>query len=208
MVRSMFSPPARRCAAHEIRPGCHHNQGGYFHFRDHFVLLLPLYVARRATPTWIAFGHEASIIFASIERYPDVALQGRNFEIVVHNDTNPLGAGTSASSPSLTKPVPGFLNPFLDSTGSATFNHITTAHISGFICPASTVAFNAIVGWDPLSGSVRPGLLGCWLLLWRKRICNSFMISFLQVTGFKVSINSAFLINGPNISYLSWNLSK
>ncbi|KAJ7302279.1 family S53 protease-like protein [Mycena albidolilacea] len=75
------------------------------------------------------------------------------------------------------KPVLGFLNPFLYSLASAGkgFNDITEGHNSGFVCPASTasvfltvsplrhirsisshelnqVAFDAAVGWDPLTG--------------------------------------------------------
>ncbi|KAF8142713.1 family S53 protease-like protein [Mycena galopus ATCC 62051] len=101
--------------------------------------------------------------------YPDVALQGWNFEIVVDGETGLVG-GTSASSPSFAgvialvndrlvaagKPVLGFLNPFIYSTGSAAFTDITIGHNSGFVCPASSVAFDAAVGWDALTGFGSP----------------------------------------------------
>ncbi|KAJ7176048.1 family S53 protease-like protein [Mycena crocata] len=101
--------------------------------------------------------------------YPDVALQGWNFEIVA-GGTPDLVGGTSASSPTFAgmialindrliaagKPVLGFLNPFLYSTASGTFTDITIGHNSGFVCPASSVAFDAAEGWDPLTGFGTP----------------------------------------------------
>ncbi|KAJ7779516.1 family S53 protease-like protein [Mycena maculata] len=51
------------------------------------------------------------------------------------------------------KPVLGFLNPFLYSRASKAFTDITIGHNPGFICPASSVAFDAAVGWDALSRS-------------------------------------------------------
>ncbi|KAJ7731324.1 family S53 protease-like protein [Mycena maculata] len=100
--------------------------------------------------------------------YPDVAVQGWNFEIVAGGEVGVVG-GTSASSPTFAgmialindhliaagKPVLGFLNPFLYSHPKA-FTDITIGHNSGFVCPASSVAFNAAVGWDPLTGSGTP----------------------------------------------------
>ncbi|KAF7350712.1 Family S53 protease-like protein [Mycena sanguinolenta] len=101
--------------------------------------------------------------------YPDVALQGWNFEIVVDDEAGLVG-GTSASSPTFAgmialindqlvaagKPVLGFLNPFIYSTGSTAFTDITSGHNSGFVCPASSVAFDAAAGWDPLTGNGSP----------------------------------------------------
>ncbi|KAF8205350.1 family S53 protease-like protein [Mycena galopus ATCC 62051] len=100
--------------------------------------------------------------------YPDVAVQGWNFEIIINNRTG-LIQGTSASTPTFAsmialindrlvaagKPVLGFLNPFIYSTVSA-FNDITSGHNSGAECPASSVAFDATVGWDPLTGVGSP----------------------------------------------------
>ncbi|KAJ7697244.1 subtilisin-like protein [Mycena rosella] len=101
--------------------------------------------------------------------YPDVALQGWNFEIVADNETT-LESGTSASAPSFAsiislindrliaagKPVMGFINPLLFSTGSTAFTDITAGHNSGLVCPASSVAFDATAGWDPLTGLGTP----------------------------------------------------
>lgn len=85
--------------------------------------------------------------------YPDVALQGWNFEVVSGGTTGLVG-GTSASSPTFAgvialindqllaagKPVLGFLNPFIYSTASTAFTDITIGHNSGFVCPASSVS--------------------------------------------------------------------
>ncbi|KAJ7140692.1 family S53 protease-like protein [Mycena epipterygia] len=101
--------------------------------------------------------------------YPDVALQGWNFEIV-SGGTAGLVGGTSASSPTFAgiiglindqliaagKPVLGFLNPFIYSTASTAFNDITEGHNAGSVCPASSVAFDAAVGWDALTGFGSP----------------------------------------------------
>ncbi|KAF8142715.1 subtilisin-like protein [Mycena galopus ATCC 62051] len=101
--------------------------------------------------------------------FPDVAVQGLNFQIV--NDGAPgLIGGTSASAPTFAaiialindrllaagKPVLGFLNPLIYSTGSKAFTDVTAGHNSGFVCPASSVAFDAAVGWDPLTGFGTP----------------------------------------------------
>jgi tripeptidyl-peptidase-1 len=96
--------------------------------------------------------------------YPDVALQGNNFEVVISNTTFGIG-GTSASAPTFAsiialindrllaagKPVLGFLNPFLYSSAGSTFTDITVGHNSGFTCPENSTAFDAAQGWDPLS---------------------------------------------------------
>ncbi|KAF7306473.1 Family S53 protease-like protein [Mycena indigotica] len=100
--------------------------------------------------------------------YPDVALQGWNFEIVSGGVTGLVG-GTSASSPSFAglvalindklvaagKPTLGFLNPFLYANEGA-FTDITAGHNSGFVCPATSVAFDAVAGWDALTGLGTP----------------------------------------------------
>ncbi|KAJ7160487.1 family S53 protease-like protein [Mycena filopes] len=100
--------------------------------------------------------------------YPDVSLQGWNFEIVSNNVTGAV-SGTSASAPTFAgiialindrlvaagKPVLGFLNPFIYASPSA-FTDITVGHNSGSVCPASTPAFDAGKGWDPLTGVGTP----------------------------------------------------
>ncbi|KAJ7860355.1 family S53 protease-like protein [Mycena leptocephala] len=101
--------------------------------------------------------------------YPDVALQGNNFEVVISNTTFGIG-GTSASAPTFAsiialindrllaagKPVLGFLNPFLYSSAGSTFTDITVGHNSGFTCPENSTAFDAAQGWDPLTGFGTP----------------------------------------------------
>ncbi|KAJ7830620.1 family S53 protease-like protein [Mycena olivaceomarginata] len=101
--------------------------------------------------------------------YPDVSLQGWNFQMVADGEVI-LEGGTSASAPTFAsiialindrllaenKPVLGFLNPFLYSKASSAFTDVTTGHNSGFVCPASSVAFDAAVGWDPLTGFGTP----------------------------------------------------
>ncbi|KAJ6467885.1 family S53 protease-like protein [Mycena sanguinolenta] len=101
--------------------------------------------------------------------YPDVSTQGWNFEMVAEGEVI-LEGGTSASSPTFAgiialindrliaaqKPVLGFLNPFLYTKASSAFTDVTTGHNSGFECPASSVAFDAAVGWDPLTGFGTP----------------------------------------------------
>ncbi|KAJ6573391.1 family S53 protease-like protein [Mycena vulgaris] len=101
--------------------------------------------------------------------YPDVSLQGWNFDIVWANQTI-LISGTSASTPTFAaiialindrliaagKPILGFLNSLIYSKASSAFTDITIGHNSGFLCPASSVAFDAAVGWDPLTGFGTP----------------------------------------------------
>ncbi|KAJ7095070.1 family S53 protease-like protein [Mycena epipterygia] len=101
--------------------------------------------------------------------YPDVSTQGLNFFSIV-DKTAAMTSGTSASSPTFAsiialindrliaaqKPVLGFLNPWLYSKASSAFTDITIGHNSGLVCPASSVAFDAAVGWDPLTGFGTP----------------------------------------------------
>ncbi|KAK7000287.1 family S53 protease-like protein [Favolaschia claudopus] len=105
---------------------------------------------------------------ATNRAYPDLSLQGMNFNI---NFRGKIGQvlGTSASTPSIAgmvalindrliaqgKPVLGFLNPFLYANEGA-FNDVVSGHNSGLVCPASSVAFDAVPGWDPLSGLGTP----------------------------------------------------
>ncbi|KAK6974929.1 family S53 protease-like protein [Favolaschia claudopus] len=105
---------------------------------------------------------------ATNRAYPDLSLQGWNFLINVRGEVGQT-AGTSASTPSVAgmvalindrlisegKPVLGFLNPFLYGNAGA-FNDVVKGHNSGFRCPASSVAFDAGPGWDPVSGLGTP----------------------------------------------------
>ncbi|KAJ7618332.1 subtilisin-like protein [Mycena polygramma] len=101
--------------------------------------------------------------------YPDVSTQGWNFQMVNASEVVITG-GTSASAPTFAsiialindrliaanKPPLGYLNPFLYSNASSAFTDITAGHNSGLLCPASSVAFDAAVGWDPLTGHGTP----------------------------------------------------
>ncbi|KAK7000195.1 family S53 protease-like protein [Favolaschia claudopus] len=100
--------------------------------------------------------------------FPDLSLQGVNFLINFRGEIE-QALGTSASTPSVAgmvalindrliaegKPVLGFLNPFLYANEGA-FNDVVEGHNSGYECPASSVAFDAVPGWDPLSGLGTP----------------------------------------------------
>lgn len=90
--------------------------------------------------------------------YPDVSLQGWNFQFVSGGAPGLVG-GTSASTPTFAsiislindrliaagKPVLGFLNPFLYSTASS-FTDITTGRNSGNTCPTSAVRLRSFHG--------------------------------------------------------------
>jgi tripeptidyl-peptidase-1 len=103
--------------------------------------------------------------------YPDVAVQGWNFETIVAGQLS-LAGGTSASSPTFAsiiallndrlaqvgkKPL-GFLNPFLYQTAgpAGAFNDITEGKNAGFTCNNTAVAFSAQKGWDPTTGFGTP----------------------------------------------------
>ncbi|KAJ7152465.1 subtilisin-like protein [Mycena filopes] len=101
--------------------------------------------------------------------FPDVAAQAWNFDIILNGSPH-LVFGTSAAAPTFAsiialindrlvaagKPVMGFLNPFIYSRASKAFTDITIGHNSGHVCPASTVAFDAVAGWDALTGFGTP----------------------------------------------------
>ncbi|KAN0142014.1 family S53 protease [Lactarius tabidus] len=102
---------------------------------------------------------------ASGQGFPDVSAAGTNFVIVVGGDVGTVD-GTSCSSPifasvisllndrliSAGRPVIGFLNPFLYSTSASVLNDITTGSNPG----CNTNGFNAMVGWDPVTGLGTP----------------------------------------------------
>ncbi|KAF9475808.1 subtilisin-like protein [Pholiota conissans] len=99
------------------------------------------------------------------QAYPDVAAQCDKYRIVV-GDTFGLVGGVSAASPTFAgiislvnnvrisagKPVLGFLNPFLYSTGFSALNDITIGNNAG----CGTPGFNATTGWDPVTGLGSP----------------------------------------------------
>ncbi|KAJ7333462.1 subtilisin-like protein [Mycena albidolilacea] len=115
-------------------------------------------------------GDFAGIFNKAGRGYPDASLQGLGFEMVSGGEVTNLGGGTSASAPTFAsiialindrllaenKPVLGFLNPFLYSKASSAFTDVTPGRNSGQVCPPSSSAFDAAVGWDPLTGFGTP----------------------------------------------------
>mmetsp|Transcript_122630 Transcript_122630/g.192437 ORF Transcript_122630/g.192437 Transcript_122630/m.192437 type:complete len:442 (-) Transcript_122630:118-1443(-) len=98
--------------------------------------------------------------------YPDVAMAGHNYEVVIAGSLYSV-SGTSASSPVTAGMASlvnaklkangassiGFINPTLYAAGSGSFNSITSGSNK---CTASTTCcsqgFNAASGWDPVTG--------------------------------------------------------
>ncbi|KAH8978047.1 subtilisin-like protein [Lactarius hatsudake] len=97
--------------------------------------------------------------------FPDVSAAGTNLQIVSNGYVMSV-VGTSCSSPVFAsvvsllndrliaagKPVLGFLNPFLYSTGASALNDITTGGNPG----CDTNGFPATTGWDPVTGLGTP----------------------------------------------------
>ncbi|KAI0264974.1 family S53 protease [Gloeopeniophorella convolvens] len=97
--------------------------------------------------------------------FPDVAAAGTDVEIVFQGSSTPVD-GTSCASPIFAsvvsllndrliaagKPVLGFLNPFLYSTGASALNDITSGSNPG----CNTNGFSATAGWDPVTGLGTP----------------------------------------------------
>ncbi|KAJ7618157.1 family S53 protease [Mycena polygramma] len=103
---------------------------------------------------------------ASGRGFPDVAVQGENFEIAWDASTGTVD-GTSCSAPSFASIISllndqliaagksplGFLNPFLYSdAGRAAFKDVTSGTNPG----CSTNGFSAGSGWDPVTGLGTP----------------------------------------------------
>ncbi|KAH8992200.1 peptidase S8/S53 domain-containing protein [Lactarius akahatsu] len=102
---------------------------------------------------------------ASGRGFPDVSAAGTNLEIVLSGSVMSVD-GTSCSSPIFAsvvsllndrliaagKPVLGFLNLFLYSTGASALNDITIGSNPG----CNTNGFPATVGWDPVTGLGTP----------------------------------------------------
>lgn len=103
------------------------------------------------------------LINASGRGYPDVSLQGSNYETVWYQQnievTSTIASTTTfASIISLLneqlltagKPVLGFLNPWLYSTAASAFTDITSGHADG----CDTPGFFAVAGWDPVCAEI------------------------------------------------------
>jgi tripeptidyl-peptidase-1 len=98
--------------------------------------------------------------------YPDVAMAGHNYEVVIAGSLYSV-SGTSASSPVTAAMASlvnaklkangassiGFINPTLYASGSSSFNSITSGNNK---CTASATCcsqgFYAAAGWDPVTG--------------------------------------------------------
>merc|ERR1712176_196599 len=103
---------------------------------------------------------------ASGRGYPDIAMAGHNYEVVIAGQLYSV-SGTSASSPVVAAMASlvnaklsanggtslGFINPTLYQAGASSFNSITSGNNK---CTASTTCcsqgFTATVGWDPVTG--------------------------------------------------------
>ncbi|KAI0261766.1 subtilisin-like protein [Gloeopeniophorella convolvens] len=97
--------------------------------------------------------------------FPDIAAAGNAVEIILEGSEEPV-QGTSCASPIFAsvisllndrliaagKPVLGFLNPFLYSTGASALNDITSGSNPG----CNTNGFPATAGWDPVTGLGSP----------------------------------------------------
>jgi len=98
--------------------------------------------------------------------YPDIAMAGHNYEVVIAGKLYSV-SGTSASSPVVAAMASlvnaklsanggtslGFINPTLYQAGVGSFNSITSGNNK---CTASTTCcaqgFTATAGWDPVTG--------------------------------------------------------
>ncbi|KAF7346748.1 Family S53 protease-like protein [Mycena sanguinolenta] len=102
--------------------------------------------------------------------FPDVASE---WEVFIVNDGGVTSiGGTSCASPIFAsfialvndrliaagKPVLGFLNPFLYSTGKGGLDDVANGQSSG--CSGSTGGWNSTTGWDPVSGLGTPDWAG------------------------------------------------
>ena len=113
--------------------------------------------------------------------YPDIAAQGQAF-VTIWNGVITLLDGTSAATPTAAavltlvndalvaagKPVLGFLNPWLYSTGYQAFTDI----LSGSAIGCNSAGFPAVKGWDPVTGFGTPVSKTYFHIVWvRVLIC-------------------------------------
>ncbi|CUA75752.1 tripeptidyl-peptidase I [Rhizoctonia solani] len=141
--------------------GVSFSQGG---FSDYFAR--PSYQTSAVSTFLGSLGTTYSGLYNTTGRgFPDVAAQGRAFQIVQGGQTTSV-AGTSASAPAFAgviallndyrlsqgKPPLGFLNPWLYSTAVSALNDITSGSNPG----CGTSGFTARAGWDPVTGLGTP----------------------------------------------------
>jgi len=123
-----------------------------------------------AAATFLSRDSAAVSGFASGRGYPDVAMAGLNYPVVIGGSTY-LVSGTSAAAPVVAgmvtlinsrlveqgKPPVGFINPTLYANNGAAFNDIVTGNnkCSAGGAGAATCCsqgFNAVEGWDAATG--------------------------------------------------------
>ncbi|CAE6473904.1 unnamed protein product [Rhizoctonia solani] len=141
--------------------GVSFSQGG---FSDYFPR--PSYQTSAVSTFLGSLGTTYSGLYNTTGRgFPDVAAQGRSFQIVQKGSTTSV-AGTSASAPAFAgviallndyrlsqgKSPLGFLNPWLYSSATSALNDI----ISGSNPGCGTNGFTARAGWDPVTGLGTP----------------------------------------------------
>ncbi|KAJ7441582.1 family S53 protease [Mycena latifolia] len=138
-------------------------------FSNYFSV--PSYQAADTSAYLESIGDENSGMYNPNGRgFPDVASE---WEVFIVNDGGVTSiGGTSCASPIFAsfialvndrliaagKPVLGFLNPLLYSTGKGGLDDVTVGQSSG--CSGSTGGWNAATGWDPISGLGTPDFPG------------------------------------------------
>ena len=130
------------------------------------IFAQPSYQASAVSTFLTALGNTNSGKFNRAGRaFPDISAQGVSVEIVQDGQAG-LVDGTSCASPIFAsvisllndrliaagKPVLGFLNPFLYSTGASALNDVTSGSNPG----CNTNGFTARAGWDPVTGLGTP----------------------------------------------------
>ncbi|CAE6448007.1 unnamed protein product [Rhizoctonia solani] len=148
----------------EPEVGVSFSQGG---FSDYFSR--PSYQVSAVSTFLGSLGTTYSGLYNTTGRgFPDVAAQGRSFQIVQGGRTTSV-AGTSASAPAFAgviallndyrlsqgKSPLGFLNPWLYSSAVSALNDITSGSNPG----CGTNGFTARAGWDPVTGLGTPDFI-------------------------------------------------
>ncbi|KAJ7330306.1 subtilisin-like protein [Mycena albidolilacea] len=138
-------------------------------FSNYFPV--PSYQAADTAAYLESIGDEYSGMYNANGRgFPDVAAE---WEVFIVNEGSVTSAGgTSCASPIFAsfialvndrliaagKPVLGFLNPLLYSTGKGGLDDVTVGQSRG--CSGSTGGWNSAAGWDPVSGLGTPDFAG------------------------------------------------
>ncbi|KAJ7800966.1 peptidase S8/S53 domain-containing protein [Mycena olivaceomarginata] len=151
--------------------GASDNIQGCTSFVPMFPSTCPYYQAADTAAYLESIGDEYSGMYNANGRgFPDVAAE---WEVFIVNEGSVTSAGgTSCASPIFAsfialvndrliaagKPVLGFLNPLLYSTGKGGLDDVTVGQSRG--CSGSTGGWNSATGWDPVSGLGTPDFAG------------------------------------------------